>query len=152
MASAQITEEGIALIRIWLYLPGRFFITDTISKECSSISETIKLQTHSSFASHTYWGVPVKDIARTVARADELIALHGGRGDCLALAEAEDAGLDVLLTYDKRFLKLGSASQSSVQLHRPTEYWSGLAIPKGAPLANRPTQGNPLEGQLWWRW
>jgi hypothetical protein len=147
-----IGEEGIALLRIWFYVPGRFFITETVAKECRNIPDPHKLAMHASFTSHTYWGIPVSKPADVSGRASRLGAFHSGSADCLALAEAEDAELNVLLTYDKNFLKLGPKSETQVALRRPSEHWAILSIPKGAPLTNLPSQGNPLEGQSWWRW
>lgn len=152
VGGTPIDEEGVALIRAWFYAPGRFFITDTVARECGDIRDAQKLAVHSSFTSYTYWGIPVDDLAGTRRRANELKVLHSGEADCLALAEAEDVGLDVLLTYDRNFLRLRATSGTKVQLCRPTEHWASLAIPKGAPPVNWPTQGNPLEGQSWWLW
>jgi hypothetical protein len=152
VGGTPIDEEGVALIRAWLYAPSRFFITETVAKECGNIRDEQKLAVHSSFTSHTFWGIPINDLAATRRRANELKVLHSGEADCLTLAEAEDGALDVLLTYDRKFLRLGVTSGTKVQLCRPTAHWASLAIPKGAPLVNRPTQGNPLEGQTWWLW
>jgi hypothetical protein len=150
--STAIGEEGTALLRIWFYAPSRFFVTETVAKECSGIRDSQKLTAHGSFTSQTYWGVPVSRPAVVNVRTSQLCLFHAGKADCLALAEAEDSELNVLLTYDRAFLRLGQMTKTPVALRRPSEHWASLSIPKGAPLTNRPSQGNPLEGQSWWRW
>jgi predicted nucleic acid-binding protein len=157
-ASGELAEnealfaEGVALIRLWFYVPSRFYVTDTVAAECSEISNLEKKTLHSSFTSYTYWGVPVRDQASVAQRLDMLKLLHHDAGDCAALAEAEDAELDVLLTYDKDFLKLEDRFRSKVALTRPSELWASLAVPRGAQLVLRPVLGNPLQSQPWWLW
>jgi hypothetical protein len=150
--STPVSVEGTALLRILFYVPGRFFVTDTVAEECRDIRNPEKLAIHTSFTSYTYWGIPINDLVKVSERAKSLSPLHSGDADCLVLAEAEDAELDVLLTYDRNFLKLGAASGTVVKLSRPSEHWASLSIPRSSPLVNRPTQGNPLEGQSWWLW
>jgi predicted nucleic acid-binding protein len=142
----------VALIRLWFYVPGRFYITDTVAAECSEITNLEKKALHSSFTSYTYWGVPVRNQAAVVQRVDALKLQHHSAGDCSALAEAEDAELDVLLTYDKDFLKFKDLFGSKVALTRPSEIWASLAVPRGAKPVLRPVLGNPLESQRWWLW
>jgi predicted nucleic acid-binding protein len=151
-ADGALFAEGVALIRLWFYIPGRFYITDTVARECAEISSPAKKALHLSFTSHTYWGVPVRDQARVEQRTGELKLLHRGVGDSAALAEAEEANLDVLLTYDKDFLKCKDSFGSTVSLTRPSELWARLAVPRGAMPVVRPTLGNPLETQRWWLW
>jgi hypothetical protein len=144
--------EGVALNRLWFYVPGRFYITDTVATECSEISNPEKKALHSSFTSHTYWGVSVRNRTSVAQRVDTLRLLHTGPGDCSALAEAEDAELDTLLTYDKDFLKFKDIFRSKVALTRPSELWASLAVPRGVKPILRPVLGNPLENQRWWLW
>lgn len=157
-ASGELTEnetifaEGVALIRLWFYVPGRFYITDTVAAECSKIPNLEKKALHSSFTSYTYWGVPVCNQAAVAERVERFKLLHHGVGDCSALAEAEDAGLNVLLTYDRDFLKFNDRFESKVALTRPSELWASLAVPRGSMPVLRPVLGNPLEGQRWWLW
>jgi len=151
-AATAILEEGIALVRIWFYSTDRFSVTATVAAECSQIKNPTKNAVHAAFTSQGYWGVLVRNAEATCKRADALEHLHSGRGDRLALAEAEDAELDILLTYDKDFLKLGSSSGSPVRLIKPTVYWKQLNVPRGTRPSNLPTAGNPLETQRWWVW
>ena len=148
----MIFDEGVALIRLWFYVPGRFYITDTVATECSEIPNLEKKALHSAFTSYTYWGVPVRNQAAVAERVQEFKLLHHGAGDCSALAEAEDAGLDVLLTYDRDFLKFKDRFGSKVALMRPSELWASMAVPRGVTPVLRPALGNPLEGQRWWLW
>jgi hypothetical protein len=147
-----IFAEGVALIRLWLYVPGRFFITDTVAAECSEIPNAEKKALHSNFTSYTYWGVPIRNQATVDERAKEFSVFHRGTGDCKALAEAEDAELNVLLTYDRDFLKLKETFGSKVTLTKPSELWASLDIPRGAKPVSRPAYENPLEQQQWWLW
>lgn len=145
-------DECCALIRIWFYVPGRFYITDTVDFECSKISFEDLKELHQCFTSTSYWGVQVNHQELVANRKSSLNFSHKGEKDCQALAEAEDAELSVLLTLDKKFLRHREEYFSEVQLLRPTEFWASLSIPKGVKPVHLPTQGHPLEFQKWWIW
>jgi len=148
----SLEEEAKALVRAWFYMPGRFFVTETVKTECGAITEQAKEALHAAFTSETYWGLPIKNRALVTTRTGEFAALHSGAGDCRVLAEAEDAELEVLLTYDRKFKnRLGGASKS-VKVLQPSEFWRGLSIPKGSPPRLQPSQDNPLSLQQWWLW
>jgi len=151
-AETATSEEGVALVRIWFYGTERLHVTETVAAECSEIKDPGKKAIHAAFTSQTYWGVPVINAEAVRKRADALKQLHRGSGDRFALAEAEDAELSILLTYDKAFLKLDGLSNSTVCLAKPSDYWRKLNLPRGAKPIVQPAFGNPLEIHRWWVW
>lgn len=151
-ASALLFVEAVALVRLWFYALGRFYVTATVARECSQIPVAGMNSLHQSFTSHTYWGVPLRDRQLVNKRVTALRSMHDGEGDCAVLAEAEDANFDVLLTCDKKLLRRKNFFHSTVALRRPTEFWDQLKVPRGIRPVVRPAPGNPLEAQVWWQW
>jgi hypothetical protein len=69
----------------------------------------------------------------------------------MVLAEAEDVGLSVLLTFDNNFVqRLGPRTR--LRVDRPASFWASLGIPRGAAPLKLPWPDNPLAAQVWWRW
>jgi len=151
-AKTATSEEGVALVRIWFYGTERLHVTETVAAECFEIKDPERKAIHAAFTSQSYWGVPVRNAEAVRKRADALKHLHHGSGDRFALAEAEDAELGILLTYDKAFLKLDGLSNSTVRLVKPSEYWKELNLPRGVKPIVQPAFGNPLENHRWWVW
>ena len=85
------------------------------------------------------------------ARAEALSLHHSGANDCRILAEAEEIGLDILLTYDADFCKRLTGRSKVVALLRPSLYWSKLAIVRGAQPITIPHHSNPLSDKTWWQ-
>ena len=77
---------------------------------------------------------------------------HSRENDCRILAEAKDLDLDVLLSYDRNFVKRLSGVEKAVTLIRPSDYWVSLGIPRGATPETVPANSNPLAAESWWRW
>jgi predicted nucleic acid-binding protein len=148
----SLAEERKALLRLWFYISERFYISETVVSECARIRQVDRREIHGSFGSDTYWGMPVRDPATIAVRTKVLLQNHTKQNDCLVLAEAEDLGLDTLLTYDVDFRKrLGSKSQV-VTLITPSDFWISQNVPKGSPPKVVPHNTNPLSQVLWWRW
>ncbi len=147
-----LADERKALLRLWFYGPGRFYVSETVLSECECIRGIERRQLHESFGAITYWGLPVHDAGTVSKRVVELLQLHPRVSDCRILAEAEDLVLDALLTYDKKMIKHLCVISSKVALMTPSNYWLNLGIPQGATPHSVPHDTNPLSGQSWWRW
>ncbi len=150
--SDSLADERKALLRVWFYMPGRFYISETVASECEHIRNIDRRELHESFSRNSYWGMPVRNPIAVSVRAKQLMQIYPKQNDCRVLAEAEDLSLDTLLTYDHDFRKqLGSTSQT-ITIATPNIYWSSLGIPRGARPQRIPHPTNPLSQQSWWRW
>ena len=89
--------------------------------------------------------------AQISARTRELLSFHADENDCRIVAEAEDASLDAVLTFDER-LVARLAAQTNFVLIRPAEYWGRLGIPRGTSPTTVPRNDNPMAAATWWRW
>jgi len=147
----DLAEQRKALIRIWFYDRGRFYITETVASECASIRNVDRRELHEAFSVNSFWGMPVRDSAKVSARVAELMRKHSKKRDCKILAEAEDLELDILLSYDEAFVRRLAIASQTIKLMKPKEYWDTLGIPQGAKPESVPHQTNPLSQQTWWR-
>lgn len=151
----EIAEQQLALLRIYLYGGITLEVTASVNSECMKIRNNEYADSHSSFM-RTLFGVsPIKNPSAISYRADFFQEFHVGkksRNDCEILAEAEDAGFDVLLTFDTNFYTRLSEKVTGIRLMQPTAYWLELAIPRGANLRTVPHYSNPLAQQNFWQW
>jgi predicted nucleic-acid-binding protein len=148
----DLAGEKIALLRSWFYKTGTFILTETVISEVSRIRNIDRREFHESFINTLFLDYPVRDLASVKTRTFEFEKHHGGHNDCRILAEAEELGIDFVLTYDKEFLKRLSESSYTTKLMRPSAYWVNLDIPKGANPVTVPHYSNPLSEQSWWHW
>ncbi len=151
--------EKVALVRSWFYKPGNFsfILTETVVSEVSKISNIERREFHESFIRTLFLDYPVRDANTVKARAEEFKKYHGGFNDCLILAEAEEIGLDILITYDHDFWSRLRNVSNTTKLMKPNDYWLNLDIQKGAkpttvPYNPNPVDANPLSFEQWWRW
>ena len=147
-----LADERKALIRIWFYQPGPYFVTQTVVNECRRIKNAERKAFHQSFIDSLFANPPNRDNKLIENRTKEFFLLHPYLSDCRILAESEEIGLNVLLTYDRKFMRRLSQSSSLVRLITPSEYWTGLYLPLGSRPLTVPHQTNPLSLQTWWRW
>ena len=150
--SDDLADEKIALLRSWFYKPGTFVLTETVITEVSQIRSIDRRELHESFISTLFIDYPVRDLAAVQSRALQFKASHPKLNDCRILAEAEELGLDFVLTYDQDFWKRLSNSSGITKLMKPSDYWVSLGIQKGAKPVTVPHHTNPLSEQSWWRW
>jgi len=148
----RLAPEKTALFRIYLYLPGTFFVTPTVISECSLIPDTKRRELHDSFFTVFFAEVIVENQNTVDHRAMELTRLHRGENDCRILAEAEHGNLDTLLTYDTEMISHLADVSLTTRLARPTEVWATLGVPKGAKPDKVPHSTNPLGREAWWKW
>ena len=151
MPGAPIAPEKLALVRTYLYTPGTLWVTPTVEEECAPIKNLDRRALHESWMSAVFGVRPVTNPQRIQKRAEELHLTHKGLNDCRILAEAEDVGLDVLVSFDADFVA-HLRRLSAVKLQEPMELWSALNIAKGCKPDKVPHATNPLGAQTWWQW
>lgn len=149
--SDSLAQEKVALVRAYLYTPGTLWTTSTVNREWKDIRDPAKRARHQSWTSVLFGECHVQDPAAVALRGAEFQRTHRGLNDCMTVAEVEDVGGDVLLTFDKKLVnRLGPIAH--VNLTTPARYWRALAIPRGATPCQIPRYDNPLAGQTWWLW
>lgn len=148
----ELSSEKIALVRVWFYTEGTFSATETVIDECLNIKDPIHREQHKSFIHSLLLEPRITDRIKIDDRVNELSHYHSGVADCRILAEAEEIGLDVLLTYDTKFIDKLAQLSSSVRVRRPSEYWDELAIDRDTNPITVPHPTNPLSNESWWRW
>lgn len=145
-----LAAQKVALVRLWMYKPGTLWTLPTVKKEFERISDPVRRANHLSWTSVHFGVYPLTDPAGVDRRAASLRELHADDDDRHVLAEAEDIGAKVLLTFDTAFIDhLGA--QAKLQLVRPAEFWTALAIPAGTKPSKIPWPDNPLASQTWWK-
>lgn len=142
--------EKLALVRTMLYDEWGLYITPKVTEEY------LRIRAPSRSALHKSWSVLFTEVQPIdprliLERIDVLSARHSDRDDCTVLAEAADARLKILLTYDSDFIAHLSR-QTDVEVMRPSDYWERLNVPKGAKPRTFPHSTNPLGAAKWWRW
>ena len=148
----ELAPEKIALFRTYLYLPDTLYATPTVKKECAAIRDEAKKALHDSFFSSLFDEVRLANSDKIENLVGSYSSCHKKENDCRILTEAEVGGLDVLLTYDFRFLSSFLERSARVRLLRPSEFWCELSIPRGARPNKIPHPANPIGGHNWWRW
>ncbi|WNG20822.1 hypothetical protein [Cystobacter fuscus] len=148
----RLALERKALVRVYLYMVGTFYVSKTVVVECDRIRDEERRQMHDSSISVQFLDLPVQCVSRVDERAAYLLGFHSKQGDCRVLAEAEDLGLNVLLTYDGDFKKRLAPVANAVSVLTPSEYWERLGIARGTPPRRVPDYINPLSKQSWWQW
>ncbi|BAO28821.1 type II toxin-antitoxin system VapC family toxin [Sulfuritalea hydrogenivorans] len=147
-----LAPEKIALLRSWFYRSGTFTLTQTVAAEVADIPNPERRELHQSFMRTLFLDYPVQDAQAVQNRAELFQSEHPKLNDCRVLAEAEELGLDVMLTYDNKFWKRLQNSSATTMLVKPSTYWAGLGVPRGAQPKTLPDHTNPLSSQSWWRW
>ena len=150
----SLASEKIALVRSWFYKPGNFTftLTETVISEVGKIPNEERREFHESFIRTLFLDYPVRDLAVVQARAEQFQMNHPKLNDCRILAEAEELGLDIVLTYDNDFWKRLYNASLTTKLMKPSAYWLSLGVPRGAKPITVPHHTNPLSQQPWWRW
>jgi len=147
--------EKIALARIFFWMPDQsaFHLTPTVENEYQAIRDRAKLDDHISWALVHLCSVrPLPDPIAVDARTTELTEFHNGPYDCRIVAECELTEVLTLLTCDPRMLRNLRDKTKGVQIRRPTECWTRMAVRKGERPSRVPHQTNPLSRCNWWRW
>ena len=147
-----IADQRIAAVRLFLYC--RTFIVPAVRSEALRIGSPEKREEHirfidSQFAEFNPDWRQLKSIER---RTSELLPHHrNGEKDCRILAETEECGIPVLVTWDTDF-RTDLAQWTRTRLESPVQCWEHFDIPRGTPPQWTPYADHPLVKETWWRW
>jgi len=146
-----LAEERVCLLRIILYGGITYHVLPTVREEYSFINDEAWRKEHEDITivlCLDHWDF---DQSKIEPRKQYFFNYHGEAKDCQILAEAEAAGMDVLLSCDKDFIKRLGKRARKVRIMKPTDFWCLLKIPPGATPIWRPSPSNPLSQQTWWQ-
>jgi hypothetical protein len=150
--SSGLLEERKSMIRILLYKRQPFYVLPSVRKEYERIKDVIWRHEHEEIAKVLlldHIGNIDDNNINTMKKL--FIKYHNKELDCLILAEAEAANMNILLSCDKKFIKRFSLLSTNVRIMRPTEYLQGLNIAPGTKPIWRPHPSNPLSKKTWWK-
>jgi hypothetical protein len=150
--TGALAAEKIALFRTYLYLRDTFYISPTVIEECNMMNDTANKNNHEDIIKTLFFETYTDDITEIETLINTCLSYHSKEMDCRILAEAEVAGINVLLTYDFRFLKNLTVHPLQVRLEKPSTFWKKLSIPRGAIPNKTPRPTNPLAKNTWWKW
>lgn len=146
--------EKIALTHIFFWMPdtSAFYLTPTVELEYRAIVDPAKLNNHASWALVLLCSLPHRAQNKVAERAAELGQYHSGGNDCRIVSECELGKMDVLLTCDPRLARNLSTRSRNLEIVSPAEYWTRMAVPKGARPQQIPHHTNPMAACDWWHW
>jgi hypothetical protein len=147
-----LSEQKIALLRLFFYLPNTLWVTPTVTQECARIRNIERAALHQSFINVLFGELQLKDASEVHRRGVLLCKYHSDQDDCSILAEAEDVGHNVLLSFDNDFIRRLTPQSRNVKLMRPADYWTQIQVPRGTKPDKIPDLTNPLCLEEWWRW
>ncbi len=146
-----IAEERIAMLRIFLYADHPLCLTPTVEQEYEAIPHKNWRRAHRDFHRfHVCDALGNVPPSTDETRVTFLRSLHSGAGDCRIAAEAEQAGLTLLLSRDAKFAKRLNPILSGLCIEQPSAYWNSLGIPRGTRPRVQLAAENPLSGATWW--
>lgn len=143
--------QRVSMIRIFLYGGLRCGILPQVLKEVGDISKEKWRDAHESTAGVLFHEViPNWSKNDLKMRKEVLLKSHPKEKDCTLLAEAEFAGINVLLTRDEQFRNRLNPI-SSVEIIFPSDFLESMDIQKMATPKFCPLESNPLHGKSWWK-
>lgn len=129
----SLAEQRIALARIFFYTGQTFFTMPTVKSEVENIRDSIRKAKHESWMMTHFGTLPIHIPEDAISqRAQRFKRFHSKERDCMLLAEAEAAQLEILLSFDFDFVD-HLAGKSNVILMKPLDCWNALSIPRGSP-------------------
>lgn len=149
---SKVALERIAMIRSYLYCDCPFQVLPTVAYEYSRISKEDWRLTHERVSNVLLLDDSSElDEEAIRLRAKDLFVHHSKEKDCRIAAEAEAAGVTVLLTRDKDLIGRLGPIVKGLSIMRPTDFLAKLAIgPNTKPILS-PAPSNPLYDKSWWR-
>ena len=151
--TSSLAEERVAMLRIFLYGQDTLCLTPTVRQEYSRMGKVTWRRFHEDVNKFLLVDGPWDFDQRLLAeRVSELTGLHEDRDDCQIAAEAEQAGLMPLLSFDSHFATRLNPVLQGVRIVEPSAHWRSLGILPGARPRVLPTAENPLSKVDWWRW
>jgi hypothetical protein len=146
-----LASERLAMIRTYLYAEQYLYVLPQVKIEYRRIRNTDWRNSHESLVGALLMEINCDlDSSAVVIRKEALLAHHSKESDCQVTAEAEVAMMDILLTFDKDFVrKLSAVSKICITL--PSLFWKELDItPRTKPRLS-PSRTNPLSTKNWWK-
>ena len=146
-------DEKIALAYLFFYHDGHMNRAPTVVKECEQIKDEERRKKHENFPFIPQM-VPYKlqDLEKRKTYYKQFHTGERNENDCDIVAEAENCGCQIFLTFDNQIIKRLADKTKSMEILRPSEYWERLNIPKGIEPKNSPRYDNPLKTNRWWEW
>lgn len=149
----EVAPEREAAFLVFLHIEP-ILVLPTVKRQVARIPDADLRALHQGFEL-VHLEEPQLDEATVATRARELGQYHKGdqreEEDCRVVAEAELAGADSLLSFDKDLRKRLSP-YARLPLLAPSEYWTALGIPRGTRPPKEPDRSHPLYPEPWWRW
>jgi predicted nucleic acid-binding protein len=146
-----LAKERISMIRIFLYTGITYHVLPTVHKEYSRIVERKTRKEHQEIAEMLCFDHWEFDQAEIKLMKNRFLTHHNQENDCKILAEAEAAGMDILLSFDKRFINKLVKKTEKVKIMKPTDFWDLLNIQLGTKPKLCPSRSNPLSQKTWWQ-
>jgi len=149
--SDSLAIEKKALFRSYIYLVSTFWVSPRAREECSAMPDVDKKLPHEQFFSCLFPIAYPSDPELVTNLTNAFSSYHSGLRDCRILAESISANLDVLLSFDGKFVRRLAPFSTPTKLMLPSAFWSAHHPPTGARPLNVPAPSNPLAAQTWWR-
>ncbi|MCX5888600.1 MAG: type II toxin-antitoxin system VapC family toxin [Deltaproteobacteria bacterium] len=148
--SDQLSNERRAMIRIALYIHYKIYVLPTVKAEYNRIPDRMKRLEHEgqTILNTRQWKF---DDQRVEERKKDFLLYHKNKeADCRILAEAEYVKMNILLSYDKKFIEKLNLKANGLEIIRPTEYWDRMDVSPMAQPKRRPVPSTPLWQLRWW--
>ena len=71
-----LAEEKKSLIRTWFYLPGTFYVSETVVKECSKIRNSERRELHDRFIVPLFIDAPVRNSSAVEKQTAKYMERH----------------------------------------------------------------------------
>jgi hypothetical protein len=145
-------KERQAMLRIFLYQGKPFYVLPQVTKEYHDIPSYVWRNMHGSTVGALLieFRIANQKIEIDQRREDFLKVHENNHKDCQLLAEAEVAGMNVLLTRDKIF-KNTLSKMTTIRIMYPSEYCESLNLQSDISPHLAPVESNPLFGKTWWK-
>ena len=147
--SDSLSNERRAIIRIALYIR-KIKVPPTVTAECKRIPNMLKRLEHEgqTILDARPWKL---DDQRVEERKNDFLLCHENKeADCRILAEAEYVKMNILLSFDNKFIKNLNFKANGLEIIRPTEYWDRMDVSPLLQPARRPEPSTPLWKLRWW--
>ena len=144
-------EERQAMLRIYLYQGIPFYILPQVMNEYDAISIYDWRNLHKSTVGTLLIEFRITNQKHEIdKRRNEFLKYHNKYKDCQLTAEAERAGMDLLLTKDIG-LKKNLSGIATIRIMYTSEYWASLNLQSNIKPQLAPAESNPLFGKTWWQ-
>ncbi len=146
-----LRDERIAMIRVLFYIERKLKIPPSVKEEINAIRDIDNWLHHKiieEFLDMSDWGI---DQQQLLNRKNYFKQYHNKDKDCQVLAEAELAGMNYLLSFDKEFVNNLCQRALGVRIATPSNFVSSFNLQPGSKPKIRPEASNPLFKQNWWK-